>query len=46
MRDIIRIGEGKRIREEPAAAWRRRLAGARERCRERLSFMAPATAGP
>lgn len=41
MRDIILIGEGQRIREEPAATWRQRLAGAGERCRERLAFMTP-----
>ena len=41
MRDVILIGSGKRILEEPGATWRRRLAGARERCRGRLSFMTP-----
>ena len=41
MRDVILIGEGKRIREQSAATWRRHLAGAGERCRERLAFMTP-----
>ena len=39
MRDVVLIGEGPRIREESAATWSRRLAGAGERCRERLAFM-------
>ncbi len=39
MRDVVLIGEGKRIREESAATWRQRLATAGERCSERLAFM-------